>query len=128
MKSWYPNSDPFIGLTTKLTTNKEPFTEFLMSEYHIKHPFTLEYKRNALIQYPETVDANYTRYGQFYKQLIDKYFNESIKISKTRVVIMVSHGIPAHNALLNMFEPEKDLVYLDNSAISLIEKVSLGPK
>ena len=41
---------------------------------------------------------------------------------------MVSHGVPAHNALLNMFEPEKDLVYLDNSAISLIEKVSLNMK
>ena len=63
MKSWYPNNDPFIGLTTKLTTNKEPFTAFLKSEYNLTGPLSLEYKRNALIQYPETVEQNYLRYS-----------------------------------------------------------------
>lgn len=34
MKNWYPE-DPFIGLATKLTNNKEKFTGFLKSQYDL---------------------------------------------------------------------------------------------
>ena len=60
MKNWYPE-DPFIGLTTKLTNNKDKFTEFLKAQYDLKE-LNLEYKRAAgAVTYPETVDGTTKR-------------------------------------------------------------------
>ena len=38
---------------------------------------------------------------------------------------MVSHGIPVHNSLIQLFEPDKELVYVDQGAITIIEKTNL---
>jgi hypothetical protein len=60
MQGWFPE-DPFIGLTTKLTNNKEKFQGFLKTQYDIQE-LNLEYKRatNA-VNYPETVDGTNKR-------------------------------------------------------------------
>ncbi|CDW89076.1 UNKNOWN [Stylonychia lemnae] len=61
MKNWYPE-DPFLGLTTKLTNNKEKFTQFLKNQYDVPE-LTIEYKRSTnLVTYPETVDSTSKRY------------------------------------------------------------------
>jgi len=33
--------------------------------------------------------------------------------------------VPCHNSLLQLFEPDKELVYLDQGAITIIEKVGI---
>ena len=37
---------------------------------------------------------------------------------------MVTHGVPAHNPLLHMFEADKDCVFLDYSAVTIVEKIA----
>ena len=60
MKGWYPE-DPFIGLQTKLTTNKDKFQGFLRMQYEIPE-LQIEYKRStSAISYPETVDQTNKR-------------------------------------------------------------------
>ena len=60
MKSWFPE-DPFLGLTTKLTNNKDKFQQFLRSQYNVTE-LTLEYKRSASqVAYPETVETTQKR-------------------------------------------------------------------
>lgn len=62
----------------------------------------------------------------FYKTLVEKYFAEqSISTSSTvsRIVVCVSHGVPAHNPFLHMFEADKDCVYLDYGAVTIVEKI-----
>ena len=34
----------------------------------------------------------------------------------------MTHGVPAHNPFLHLFEADKDLVYLDYSAVTIVEK------
>ena len=34
----------------------------------------------------------------------------------------MTHGVPAHNPFLHLFEADKDIVYLDYSAVTIIEK------
>lgn len=34
----------------------------------------------------------------------------------------VTHGVPAHNPFLHLFEADKDVVYLDYSAVTIVEK------
>jgi hypothetical protein len=66
MKNWYPE-DPFTGIQTKLTTNKERFTDFLKLQYGLQD-LVLEYKRSsAACQYPETVDQTSKRFRLFFK-------------------------------------------------------------
>lgn len=43
-------------------------------------------------------------------------------MQQSRIVICVTHGVPSHNPLLHLFEADKDVVYLDYSAVSIIEK------
>jgi len=43
--------------------------------------------------------------------------------TKPMVVICVSHGIPAHNGFLQHFEPDKDVIYLDYGALSIVERM-----
>ncbi|KEJ82794.1 hypothetical protein OXYTRIMIC_620 [Oxytricha trifallax] len=123
MKSWY-KEDPFLGLTTKLTSNKEKFVEFLKAQYNLNE-LTIDYKRAAnLVNYPETVEATSKRFRAFYKTIVEKYFPDFIKTNeRSRIVIMVTHGVPAHNPFLHMFEADKDCVFLDYSAITIVEKV-----
>ena len=45
MKAWY-SEDPFHGLAVKLTTNKEPFLNFLRQQYDFKD-LDFDYKRAA---------------------------------------------------------------------------------
>lgn len=60
MKNWYPE-DPFIGVTTKLTSNRERFTDFLIKQYDLKD-LSLDYKRQtSAVTYPETVDQTNKR-------------------------------------------------------------------
>jgi hypothetical protein len=57
MASWYSScatgntsfSDPFLGITTKLTVNKNDFLQFLKNEYNIKHDLQIDYKRSTQI-------------------------------------------------------------------------------
>ena len=73
MKAWY-SEDPFHSLAVKLTTNKEPFVNFLRQQYDVAD-LDLEYKRAAnVVKYPETVDQTTKRFRQFYKSLVEKYF------------------------------------------------------
>ena len=64
------------------------------------------------------------RFRNFYKSLMDKYFNieAGTVLERSRIVICVTHGVPAHNPFLHLFEADKDLVYLDYSAVSIAEK------
>lgn len=41
---------------------------------------------------------------------------------RSRVVICIGHGVPVQNAWLQLFEADKDCVYLDYCAISIAEK------
>ena len=85
----------------------------------------LEYKRASnIVNYPETVDMTQKRFRNFYKSLMDKYFNieAGTVLERSRIVICVTHGVPAHNPFLHLFEADKDLVYLDYSAVSIAEK------
>jgi hypothetical protein len=59
MKGWFPD-DPFTGLSTKLTNNKDKFTNFLKAQYDVPE-LTLEYKRANSVVYPETVDGTNKR-------------------------------------------------------------------
>ena len=55
MKAWY-SEDPFHSLSVKLTTNKEPFLNFLRQQYGAPN-LEFDYKRAAnAVKYPETVD------------------------------------------------------------------------
>ena len=55
MKAWY-SEDPFHSLSVKLTTNKEPFLNFLRQQYGAP-TLEFDYKRAAnAVKYPETVD------------------------------------------------------------------------
>ena len=65
------------------------------------------------------------RYSHFFKQLVDKYFAGTA--TKSKVIICVSHGVPCHNGLLQLFEPDKELVYLDQGALTIIEKIGYSP-
>ena len=97
---------------------------FLRQQYGVPD-LHLDYKRAAnVVNYPETVDQTSKRFRAFYKSLSDKYFNlEAGKhLEKSRVIICVTHGVPAHNPFLHMFEADKDLVYLGYSAVSICEK------
>ena len=55
---------------------------------------------------------------------MEKYFvlEAGKHLDRSRIVVCVTHGVPAHNPFLHMFEADKDLVYLDYSAVSIIEK------
>jgi hypothetical protein len=59
---------------------------------------------------------------------MEKYFSlEAGKhLEKSRVVVCVTHGVPAHNPFLHLFEADKDVVYLDNSAVTIVEKTLLS--
>ncbi len=37
-------------------------------------------------------------------------------------MVCVTHGVPAHNPFLHLFEADKDVVYLDYSAVTIVEK------
>ena len=41
---------------------------------------------------------------------------------KSRVVICVGHGVQFQNAFLQMFEADKDCVFMDYGAISIVER------
>ena len=47
-------------------------------------------------------------------------------MEKSRVIICVTHGVPAHNPFLHLFESDKDVVYLDYSAVTIVEKVLMS--
>ena len=47
-------------------------------------------------------------------------------MEKSRVIVCVTHGVPAHNPFLHMFEADKDVVYLDYSAVTIVEKSLLS--
>ena len=66
------------------------------------------------------------RFRTFYKTVVEKYFPDSLfkQLDKPRVVICVTHGVPAHNPFLHMFEADKDCVYLDYGAVTIVEKTS----
>ena len=84
-----------------------------------------EYKRAAnAVKYPETVDQTTKRFRQFYKSLVEKYFtlDSGQYLERSRVVVCVTHGVPAHNPFLHLFEADKDVVYLDYSAVTIVEK------
>ena len=88
---------------------------------------TLEYKRSVnTVTYPETVDTTMKRYNQFYKTIIEKYFPDNTKVGceKSRLVIIVTHGVQAHNPFLHLFEADKDCVFLDYGAVTIAEKTS----
>jgi len=34
----------------------------------------------------------------------------------------MTHGVPAHNPFLHLFEADKEVVYLDYNAITVVEK------
>ncbi len=36
--------------------------------------------------------------------------------------MLVTHGVPAHNPFLHMFEADKDCVYLDYGSVTIVEK------
>ena len=38
----------------------------------------------------------------------------------------MGHGVPCHNSLLQLFEPDKELVYLDQGALTIIEKLGFN--
>ena len=60
----------------------------------------------------------------FYKTIVEKYFPEATCASlASRILVFVTHGVPAHNPFLHMFEPEKDCVYLDYGAVTIVEKI-----
>lgn len=42
--------------------------------------------------------------------------------NKARVIICISHGVPAQNAWLQLFEADKDCVYLDYNGLSIAER------
>ena len=126
MKAWY-NEDPFHGLCVKLTTNKDPFLNFLRQQYDYPQ-LDFDYKRAAnLVKYPETVDQTTKRFRQFYKSLVEKYFTleHNQYLERSRVVVCVTHGVAAHNPFLHLFEADKDVVYLDYSAVTIVEKALL---
>ena len=84
-----------------------------------------EYKRAAnVVKYPETVDQTTKRFRQFYKSLVEKYFTleQGQYLERSRIVVCVTHGVPAHNPFLHLFEADKDVVYLDYSAVTIVEK------
>ena len=56
--------------------------------------------------------------------MVEKYFtlNQNTYLSKSRIVVCVTHGVPAHNPFLHLFEADKDVVYLDYSAVTIVEK------
>jgi hypothetical protein len=84
------------------------------------------------VSYPETVDGTKKRFRSFYKTLVEKYFPEPPSAGSTatvnqgpqpsRILVLVTHGVPAHNPFLHMFEADKDLVYLDYGAVTIVEK------
>ena len=124
MKAWY-SEDPFHSLAVKLTTNKDPFLNFLRREYELPD-LDFEYKRAAnMVKYPETVDQTTKRFRQFYKTLVEKYFTleQGQYLERSRIVVCVTHGVPAHNPFLHLFKADKDVVYLDYSAVTIVEKV-----
>jgi len=127
MKAWFTN-DPFLEVTVKLMANKEQFTKFLKNQYDIKGNLQLDYKRNNQVAFPETVDQTVKRFKNFYKSLVEKYFNlgDNKHLERSRVVICVTHGVPAHNPFLHLFEADKDVVYLDYSAVTVIEKAFMS--
>ena len=138
MKSWY-SEDPFPGWTTKLLNNRQQFQQFLQSQYGLSS-MQIQYKRTLTvtqvpnsttkeekksgIEYPETVDMTQKRYRSFFKSITQQFFESDSDIGpqKARVVICVGHGVPFQNAFLQMFEADKDCVYLDYNAISIVEK------
>ena len=68
------------------------------------------------------------RFRNFYKTLAEKYFPDltstsTANLNTSRIVICVTHGVPAHNPFLQMFEADKDCVYLDYGAVTVVEKV-----
>jgi hypothetical protein len=43
-------------------------------------------------------------------------------LDSSRIVICVTHGVPAHNPFLHLFEADKEVVYLDYNALTVVEK------
>ena len=76
------------------------------------------------MKYPETVDQTTKRFRQFYKSLVEKYFTleQGQYLERSRIVVCVTHGVAAHNPFLHLFEADKDVVYLDYSAVTIVEK------
>jgi len=123
MKSWY-TYDPYQdGITTKLVENRSAFEGYLKQMYNIPE-ITIEYKRASKeVKYPETYTDCYNRYQSFFKMCANKYFDSSSLKDRTKpmVLICVSHGVPAHNGFLNVFNPDKDAVYVDYGAVTVVE-------
>jgi hypothetical protein len=70
------------------------------------------------------VDSATKRYRLFLKSIIAQHFESDSDLAPntSRVVICVGHGVPFQNTFLQMFEADKDCVYLDYCAVSVVEK------
>lgn len=76
--------------------------------------------------YPETVDQANKRYRWFFRKAIDEHYEKEFRAKKqSKVVIVVGHGVPFQNAFLQMFEADKDCVFLDYCAVSIVERCKI---